>query len=263
MTQHNDSVLSLKNVSYYRQGRPILKNINFEIRPGQHWALLGLNGSGKSTLIHILSGYDWPSAGQVTVLGERFGQTNISRLKRRIGLVSSWLEYRLPENDSVLKIVLSGLFASFGLYQAVGPKEKLAAQELLARFDCQDLADRPFATLSQGEKQKILILRGLMTKPELLILDEPFNALDLFARERLLEFLGEVSQEEGLSLVMISHRSEDISQLFQHVLLLKEGQVFAQGSRQDMLQDELLTDFYGQAVDCLPYKDQRVLVVPR
>ena len=99
------SVIHLEKVCFCRKDRTILDRIDWRVEPGQHWALLGANGSGKSTLLKILTGYEWPTFGQVTVQDRRFGSTDIGKLRRTIGLVSSSLEYRLPDQDQAIEIV--------------------------------------------------------------------------------------------------------------------------------------------------------------
>ena len=86
------TIVHLQNVSYIRKGKPILSNIHWHISERQHWGLLGLNGSGKTTLLNMINGYIWPTEGEVTVLGQKFGQTKIPELRKAIGWVSSSLE---------------------------------------------------------------------------------------------------------------------------------------------------------------------------
>lgn len=256
-------IIELKNIDYRRDATQILDNINWQIHPGEHWALVGLNGSGKSTIIRILSGYDFPSSGTVQVLGEEFGKTSLPSLRQRIGFVSAWLSQQLPAHYNVLNTIISGKFASFGIYQPITAADRQQAYTLLEQFGLADFANRQMVTLSQGESQTVLILRALMTEPELLILDEPSTGLDLFAREHLLRFLEELAlQKPAVSQLLITHHTEEITPVYQHICLLKAGQIFRQGLTADLLTADVLQDFYGQPIQILPFAGSRIQVIP-
>lgn len=259
----DNEVIRLENVSFYRNDQPILDNISWSIKSGEHWSLVGLNGSGKSTIINILSGYHFPSNGKVWVLEEEFGKTSIPLLRQRIGIVSNWINQQLPKNYDVLKTVISGKFASFGIYQEITDKDKDKALSLLKEFDFEHFAHRPLTTLSQGEMQKVLIIRALMTDPELLILDEPANSLDLFAREQLLQFIEELAKEKrNMSLLLITHHIEEITPLFTNTLLLKDGKSFKKGNTNKLMTPHTLHEFYDQPINIVPYGDNRIQVIP-
>lgn len=257
-------VILLENVSFNRQDKKILQDINWTIDQGQHWALLGLNGSGKSSIINILTGYHFPSSGQVKVLNQPFGKTSIPKLQRRIGIVSAWIGQQMPSHLSVLKTIISGKFASIGVYQQIQAEDIQQAEDLLETFHFTEFRDRPLNNLSQGEKQVVLILRALMTEPELLILDEPTSGLDLFAREKLLDMLRKLAKEKpNVSQLMVTHHTEEIISLYDNICLIKDGKIFDQGTRQEMMQSELLHQFYDRPVKLTPFKDDdRVLVIP-
>lgn len=262
MTTAHD-IINLQNLAFRRGDKTILADINWTIASGQHWGLLGLNGSGKSSLLNILNGSHFPSSGQVTVLGQPFSKTSIPDLQKRIGLVSSWLNQQLPTHLSVENTIISGKFASIGIYQHITDEGRAQAGALLADFNMTHLSGRNLASLSQGERQTVLILRALMTDPELLILDEPMGGLDLFARERLLDNLALLAERKPqLSQLMVTHQTEEIPAFYQKVLLLKAGHIFAQGDRDQILTPERLHAFYDKPVILRPFKNGRIQVVP-
>lgn len=117
------TVLKLEHVNFTRAGKPILKDLNWEIQSGENWAVLGLNGAGKTTLLKLLHGDIWPSSGQMEVLGHVFGHSNINDLRKKIGWVSNALQDWLHPGDSAESIVLSGKFASIGVYEETTPVE--------------------------------------------------------------------------------------------------------------------------------------------
>jgi iron complex transport system ATP-binding protein len=154
-------MIKIKNVSVKRAEKEILKNVSWLVEKGEHWCLLGLNGSGKTTLLNIINGYIWPTKGQVEVLSRKFGETNLSELRKEIGWVSSSLQQRFRDDDTVVEMILSGKFASIGLYEQVEQKDMNQAIELMQLLNCADLQNQAYGTLSQGERQRVLIARAL------------------------------------------------------------------------------------------------------
>lgn len=240
-----DAVIELEDVCFCRKERTILDGISWRVEAGEHWALLGANGSGKTTLLKILSGYEWPTFGQVTVQGRRFGMTHIPELRKRIGHVSSSLEHRLPGRDTAAEVVASGIDASLGLYRRMGPADMDRARAALATLRAEALANQSYQTLSQGEQQKVLIARGLISGPRLLILDEPCAGLDPAARGRFLRdvaFLAE--RPEAPCILYVTHHIEEIGPWVTNVLLLKEGRVLAGGRPAEMLTSKMLSELF-------------------
>ncbi|RFU67461.1 ABC transporter ATP-binding protein [Peribacillus saganii] len=244
-------VVTLEDVSLNRNGEWILKNINWNVSKGEHWVIYGLNGAGKTALLNMICAYYFPTSGSVEVLGSKFGKAELGgTLRKRIGLVSSALQQKFSPSDSAFEIVLSGAYASIGLYEKPTAEIRERAISLLEQLGSTEYADRNYQTLSQGEKQRVLIARALMAKPELLILDEPAAGLDFIAREDLLEFIQLIAQDEvAPTLLYVTHHVEEILPIFDHALLLKGGQVFASGKTKHILKDNTLSDFFGLEVE--------------
>lgn len=245
--------VSMEGVSYLRKGRPILKGIDWQIEEGSQWVLLGLNGSGKTTLLNLINGYIFPSSGRVEVLGRLFGRTNIPELRTHIGWISSALLQNIPQSDSPERIILSGKYASFGLWEKVGPQDKVRAQDLLAYLGLQDHAHRPYGSLSQGERQKVMIGRALMNQPDLLIFDEAFGGLDIIARSQMEDLLADLA-DKGQTMIFVTHATDEILPFFDHVLMLRQGEIFRQGLSRDLIRQEVLEDFYGQGISLLDHE---------
>lgn len=245
-----EKVIHMENVSWICDGRHILRNINWEVNPGEHWAIIGLNGSGKTTLLNMINGYLWPSTGQISVLGRRFGDCDVRELRKSIGLVSSSLQEKLYTTETVEEIILSGRFATIGLYDRPDRKNIKQARSIMEQLGCASLSKQLYGTLSQGEKQRVLIARALMSFPEILILDEPCTALDIFAREQLLSNLEHIDRMDSKpTLIYVSHHIEEIVPIISHALLLRHGKIHSSGKTGDVLTRSNLSDFFGKPVD--------------
>lgn len=238
-------IISLKNVSWQRDTTMILRDMNWEVKQGQHWCIVGLNGSGKTTMLNVVNGYIWPTTGQVEVLDHRFGDVDLRELRKRIGWVSTSLQQKLYGHQTALTIVLSGKFATIGLYDKTNEEDQKQAEELMEFLDCSSLAARTYDTLSQGQRQKVLIARALMANPDLLILDEPCTGLDIFAREQLLQMIEKITkQPNGPTLLYVTHHIEEITPCFTHTLLVKNGEIYKGDETENCLQSDVLSDFF-------------------
>ncbi|MFC4388098.1 ABC transporter ATP-binding protein [Gracilibacillus marinus] len=239
-------VIDMKGISLRKSGKWILHNINWQVNKGEHWALVGLNGAGKSALLHMLVADYFPTNGQLSVVGKTFGKDVLGeRLRQQIGIVSSSIKGKLYGTDTAYQVILSGGFASIGLYEEPTDTMRKKAIELLKELDCYDYANREFRTLSQGEQQRILIGRALMGNPKLLILDEPTNGLDFIAREKLLDTIESLAKKVTPTMIFVTHHVEEILPTFNKTLLLKRGEVFASGDTSSMLTGEMLSEFFG------------------
>ncbi|MDR2140416.1 MAG: ATP-binding cassette domain-containing protein [Deltaproteobacteria bacterium] len=223
-------ILELADVSFRRGPNLLLNNLNWSIGPGENWALLGPNGAGKTLILRLATGYLWPTDGQITVLGHLLGRVDLRLLRRRIGWVSQALADITPSQVSLLDTILSGPLASLGLYE--DPEEPMiAAARLTAEeFGLTRILDRPFGLLSSGERQRALLARAALTKPSLLILDEPISNLDMGAKEKFLSLVKRMATgPQAPSIILTTHSIQEIGPFITHVILLKNGQIVAKG----------------------------------
>ncbi|WP_339203419.1 ABC transporter ATP-binding protein [Paenibacillus sp. FSL K6-3182] len=242
-------IIDIHNVSWEQNNNKILEQISWKVNEGEHWCLLGLNGSGKTTLLNMINGYIWPSEGSMEVLGKKFGEFDLRELRKSIGWVSTSLQQKLYGSETALKIVLSGKFATIGLYDQTDSADMIQAEELMRTLGCTALMERTYNTLSQGEKQRVLIARALMATPKLLILDEPCTGLDVFAREQLLQMIAAVAGEQNApTIIYVTHHVEEILPCFAKTLLIKKGKVFAANDTSEVLTSALMSDFFGVPV---------------
>jgi len=240
--------LEFRLVSHSLDGNTVLDRINWTIQQGQHWAILGPNGSGKTTLLKMACGYLWPNRGGV-VLRQGQALANLPELRKSIGWVTSTLTREIPAWEQSLQTVVSGKFAQIGLTE--GPSatpdrhDFEQADHYLEEMGCQALRSQAFATLSQGEQQKVLIARARMTRPYLIFLDEPCTGLDPGARENFLASIDKLgSQKQAPALVYVTHHVEEILPLFSKLLILKHGKILSSGDTRTLLQPQLLQELY-------------------
>ncbi|EMV8336591.1 ABC transporter ATP-binding protein [Listeria monocytogenes] len=253
-----------ENVYLKRDNKTILSDINWVVNEKENWAILGLNGSGKTTLLQLLNGYLWPSSGRLQVLGHIFGQTSLPELRKSIGWVSNALDHQLKDYELSEQIVLSGKFASIGIYAKVAADELALAKKWLIDCGGISLIGKPYKILSQGERQIVLIARALMASPKLLILDEPCNGLDLFAKERLLERIKKIAElPESPTMLFVTHHTEEILPCFDNIILLRDGEITHHGKTENLLTEEVLQDFYQKPVELIRIKDGSIAVYPK
>jgi iron complex transport system ATP-binding protein len=257
--------LELRDVSYIGNGKAILRGINWSVRSGEHWAILGPNGSGKTTLLKVACGYIWPNAGGEVYRRGRL-LTNLPELRRSIGWVTSTLATQIPEHEKVIRTVVSGRFAQIGLLEqfggSAGKRDYAAARRYLVEMGCDHLRDQEFGVLSQGEQQKVLIARARMTRPYLIILDEPCAGMDPGARENFLATLGRVARQAKIpALIYVTHHVEEILPIFKKTLILKDGRVIHYGNTDRVLRGDVLQELYGVSLNIMKRKGRSWPVV--
>ncbi len=235
------SILSVENLAIHRGKSHLVREINWTVRRGEHWVILGANGSGKTSLLRALGGYLTPSEGAVHLLGETFGEADWRELRTRLGFVSASIAQLLHDEDSALEIVAGGRQAMMGFWGNLTTADRAAARRLLKSLSASALAEKPWQVLSQGERQRVLIARALMARPKLLLLDEPCAGLDPVARERFLAFLQEMgSQKSAVPMVLVTHHVEEILPVFTHALILREGRTLASGPIREIISEATL-----------------------
>lgn len=242
-------VLAVADLCVRRGGVNLLRALSWTVAPGRHWAVLGPNGSGKTTLLKVLCGYEAPTSGSVRLLGKTYGRTDWNVLRKKIGLVSNSLSRAVEGHEPAEHVVLSGKFAMVNYWGRPAKADLKAAHGMMERTGCAGLAGRPWAVLSQGERQRLVIARALMGKPRVLFLDEPCAGLDPVAREAFLAFLQQLlKQEDTPATILITHHVEEIVPGISELLLLREGAKVAAGPLRDTLAPANLRRTFGSRV---------------
>ena len=241
----------MQAVALVRDGRTILDGVDWTVRADERWVVLGPNGCGKTTLIRVASLYLHPSRGDVWVLGQQLGRTDVRALRRRVGVASQSFADMLRADLAVADVVMTAKNAALEpWWHRYDEVDRGRARSLLERVGVPALADRRFGTLSSGERQRVQLARTLMGDPGLLLLDEPTAGLDLGGREDLVTRLGSLADDPTTPpTVLVTHHVEEIPTGFTHVLLLRAGRVLAAGPLDEHLTAANLSDLFGLALE--------------
>jgi len=243
-------VLRMSGVGVRRGSAHLLSGIDWSVADSERWVVVGPNGAGKTTALTIAATRMFPTVGTVEVLGEVMGQVDIGELRPRIGFASNVLLRDIPMHEAAVDVVVTGAYAVTGRWNEEYLDEDIQrARELLAAWGAHGYADRPFASLSEGERKRVLIARALMSDPELLLLDEPGAGLDLAGREELIGLLDRFTADPlAPSLILVTHHVEEIPSGITHALVLASGQVMAAGPIAQALTDESMSRAYQMAI---------------
>jgi len=249
-------VAQLRDVSVRRGGTEILRTINWTLHAGERWVVIGANGAGKTTLLQVLSGALRPTTGTVSLLDERLDEADLDELLPRVGWASAALADLLPPGERVIDVVLTACHGSLRRGQErYDAADVMRARDLLGQMGCRLLLDRPFGSISEGERKRVQLARAIMTDPEMLLLDEPAAGLDLGGREALLKMLSRLASDpDSPTQVLVSHHVEEIPTGFTHALLIREGQVVEAGPIDATLRSSVLSTTFGLPLRVLSHR---------
>ncbi|MGH9018903.1 MAG: ABC transporter ATP-binding protein [Acidimicrobiales bacterium] len=241
----------LRGVTVVRDGAALLDGIDWEVGPGQRWAVLGPNGSGKTTLLRVAGMRLLPTAGTVEVLGESYGRSDARQVRRRVAFVSQSILRGLRPTLTAHEVVLTGRHAALETWwHRYDEDDHERAGRLLEEAGLADAGERHFGVLSEGERQKVLLARALMARPELLLLDEPAAGLDLGARERLVAYLDDLTGDPSTPpLVLVTHHVEELPPGISHVALLRSGRLVAAGPTAQVLTSPAVSSCFELRVE--------------
>lgn len=259
MTNHDigsaaPPALELQDVSMRLGGRQILEHVSFSVAPGEFTGLIGSNGAGKTTMLRIVMGLRSADSGGVRVDGRA-----LTRRARNIGYVPQKI---LIEPDAPLRardLVALGLDGG-----RLGPRlpsrsRRQAVDEMLAAVDATRFADERVGTLSGGEQQRVLIGHALISRPRLLLMDEPLANLDLRAGQEIVELTSRLAREHGVAVLLSAHDINPLLPVMDKVVYLAGGRA-ASGTTGQVVRSDVLTSLYRHPVSVLRV-DERILVV--
>ena len=218
-------IIHFNKVTIRYGARTILKDLDWTVRQGEHWALSGDNGSGKSTLLSLVCA-DNPQAYacDISLFGHKRGSgESIWDIKRHIGYVSPEMHRSYKQNIPAIQIVASGLKDTIGLYVRPNEAEREQCHKWLKVFGIGHLADRKFMEMSSGEQRLVLLARAFVKEPDLLILDEPLHGLDDENRLMVKEIVDKYCEDSSRTLIYVTHYQEELPHCIDHSIFLKKN----------------------------------------
>ncbi|MBP3625230.1 MAG: ATP-binding cassette domain-containing protein [Peptococcaceae bacterium] len=243
-----ETILKMKNLCCKSGRRYLLNDICWEVKAGEHWLIFGMNGSGKTTLSSTIAGYKPITSGNLHVLGESYRRENIFSLRKKVGWVSSSFFDKCYTEEPALHIVLSALTGTLNVDDTIQDKDVRFAKALLRELHMDEKMHQPFHLMSKGERQNVLIARALITRPSLLILDEPGAGLDIYAREHMMQTVHDLAEHGHVTILYITHYPEEIQPFMNKTMLLRNGRIFAQGDTDLMLTSEKISALINEPV---------------
>jgi ABC-type Mn2+/Zn2+ transport system ATPase subunit len=234
------SLVRFANASLGYGKKAVLQHLSFSIEAGEYFGLVGPNGAGKTTIVRTILGSLKPLAGTVKVSNPDGRPIRFGYVPQR-DTVDTVLPYTTDE------VVMMGRFRQVGFLRRPGKADKDVVARSLVHVGLEDGAGRPFKDLSGGQKQRALIARALAAEPDMLVLDEPTNGMDLASRASILDLVSELHQKESLTVLLVSHLLDDVARSVDRIAVVEQN-VFSVGSVNDVLTPENLSNIYGMPV---------------
>jgi zinc/manganese transport system ATP-binding protein len=250
---HAPAILGVEGVSVALSGRQILDDVSFTVGPGEFTGLIGPNGAGKTTLLRVVLGLQRPARGTVTVQGQPRAQ------RSAVGYVPQ--KVLLDPDMPIRARDLVALGADGGRYGIRLPSRQRAqaVREMLHAVDAERFADARVGYLSGGEQQRVLIAQALISRPRLLLLDEPLANLDLRSGQEIIALLARLAREQQIAVLLSAHELNPLLPVMDHVVYLAAGRA-ASGPTGEVITSEVLSRLYGYHIEVL-HVAGRILVV--
>ncbi|NOU52113.1 ABC transporter ATP-binding protein [Pseudoalteromonas sp. JBTF-M23] len=245
MNQTTDTspILTVENLSLRISQTDILSGVNFEVKVGQFVGLLGPNGAGKSSLLRCIYRYCAPTDGRIMLFGKPIDTYSRQEYAKHVAVVLQ----EVPEqfNLAVFDVIAMGLTPHKPLFSSTSKEDKSNIEAVLDRVGLLHKAKQVFSSLSGGEKQRAMIARAMLQKPSLLIMDEPTSHLDVRYQIQIME----LAKSLGVCVLASFHDLNLAGAMSDHLLVLKNGQLQAQGEPNTVLSSGLLSDVFGVCAD--------------
>ena len=243
-------ILDIQHATVYRGDTRVFADFSFALHEGEHAAIIGPNGAGKSTILKVLAGEVHPvplDETSIRLFGE--AQWNVWDVRKRLGIVSHDLQHQYMDQVTGLKVILSGFYASIGIYghQDYSYAQIARADKMLEEMGVGWLKDRRFGDMSTGEQRRCLLGRAVVHEPTALVLDEPTSGLDLTATFQYLDLV-RTHIRKGKTLLLVTHHIHEIPPEVERVVLLKRGKILQDGDKRAVLSEDNLSALFDRSV---------------
>jgi molybdate transport system ATP-binding protein len=232
-----DTLIKLKNVTIKYGESIIIDNLNWEVLPGEKWAVVGPNGAGKSTLLSLINA-DHPQAyaNEIYLFDRKRGTgESIWDIKKNTGFVSAELFQYFPTEQNCLQIIESGFYDTMGLFRQSHPEKEKRCAEWMQLFEIGSYSRKLFNQLPTGAQRLVLLIRALVKNPALLILDEPAQGLNDYQQQHFKSIISHICKNEGMSMLYVTHQYLELPSCVENVLLLSKGQPARKISRSQLM----------------------------
>ncbi len=253
------SLLRCENLSIKAGDRCLFENLDLNIQSGQRWAVLGMNGTGKTTLLHTLAGLLPAHQGRIYLNDQPLEHMSRREIALKLGLLFQDQHELFP--GTVMETILTGRHPHLKAWQWESVEDEKQARQLLAAVDLKNYEQRQVTTLSGGERRRLGIATVLLQDPDLLLLDEPINHLDLHHQQKILQLLLDTTvQQQNKSLLMVMHDINLSAHYCDHVLMIFADGKVRQGSAAELLQEDILSELYQHQIRGLNYEDRTLFI---
>lgn len=252
-------VISALQLSFGYNGQPVFDGISLKIIAGERIAVLGRNGAGKTTLLRLLSGTRTPTKGSILLDGHNLCDMPRLELARKIAAVPQ--EFVVPFAFTVQEIIELGRTPYVGLLRGLSSDDRHAVEQAMRLTQTLELGGRVFNELSGGERQRVIIAMALAQEPEVLLLDEPTQQLDVTRQAEILDLVTELNRSRGLTVVAAIHDLNLAGRYFDRLIVLHRGAVFADGPPVSVLRPDVLEKAYNGPVEILRIGTGRTPIV--
>jgi zinc/manganese transport system ATP-binding protein len=254
VTSASDTIVSVEDLTVNLGGRRVLDGVSFELRQGQFTGLIGSNGAGKTTLLRVILGVVRPTSGRV-----RFGSVEAAGGGRGVGYVPQKVVLDPDIPIRARDLVALGLDGHrLGLRRRTR-SDRDRVEEMIEAVDARSFAGARVGNLSGGEQQRVLIAHALVSRPPLLLLDEPLANLDIRSTQEIIELLARVSAEQQVAVLLSAHEMNPLLPVMDRVVYIAGGKA-ASGTTEEVIKADVLSRLYGHHVDVLRVHG-RILVV--
>jgi len=252
-------MIKVNQLSFAYDNSPVIRELSFSIEAGEFVGIIGPNGAGKSTLLKLLDRILQPQHGSIELNKKRLNKYNRKELARLIGFVQQ--DFTSAFNFSALDIVLMGRFPYQKSFSFDSVEDLEIARQVMRLTDCDYLKHRKFNTLSGGERQRIVLSSALAQEPEILLLDEPTTALDLKHQLHFYEILSKLNQEQGMTILTVTHDVNLAAQFCKRIIVMKGGEILADGDTKDVLNKMTLQNVYDTPLEIVQHPNSHLPVI--